>query len=331
MDHRSSFNLEPFPRPRVLVSRCLEFDAVRYNGERIPDQIIRELMPHVEFVPVCPEVEVGMGVPRKPVRLVQVEHKIRMLQPETGQDWTEPMRAFAEGFLEALGPIDGFILKSRSPSCGLRDVRVYPASSGAPASQKSTGLFAQAVLEHFPDYPIEEEGRLTNLRIREHFLMRIFASALWRQYRARGRMRDIVAFHTQYKLLLLYYNQSALIRLGRLVANSEGLAPEVLFARYEREFRRALERLPRLGHAENVLLHAFGYVSEKLERAERAYFLEVLRRFRNRQLPLSVPLALLRSWVLRFDEPYLKTQRFFEPYAAELVMLYDSDKGRTCS
>jgi uncharacterized protein YbgA (DUF1722 family)/uncharacterized protein YbbK (DUF523 family) len=319
--------LEPFPRPRVLVSRCLEFDAVRYNGERIPDRIIRELAAHVEFVPVCPEVEVGMGVPREPVRLVRTGEEVRLLQPATGKDWTKPMQDFARSFLESVGPIDGFILKSRSPSCGLREVKVYPASSNVPASAKGTGLFAQAVLERFPDYPIEEEGRLTNLRIREHFLTRIYASALWRSYRARGRRRDLVAFHTQYKLVLLYYNQSALRELGRLVANAT-LSEAELFEQYERGLRRALARLPRLRSAENVLLHAFGYVSDRLSRAERAHFLDVLGQFRRGQVPMSVPVALLKSWIVRFDEPYLKGQRFFMPYPQELVTLYDSGKGR---
>lgn len=320
--------LEPFPRPRVVVSACLEFEAVRYNGARIPDAVIRSLMPHVEFLPVCPEVEVGMGVPRDPVRLVQTPEGVRMLQPETEQDWTEPMRDFAQAFLEALGPVDGFILKSRSPSCGIREVKLYPQASTIPASGKGTGLFARAVLERFPDYPVEDEGRLTNLQIREHFLTRIFALALWRRYQERGRVRDLVEFHTQYKLLLLYYNQTLLRELGQLVAQADRVPREELFRRYEALFRRALARLPRAGSAQNVLLHAFGYVSDRLSPAEKSYFLDVLMQFRRRQVPLSVPIALLRSWIVRFEEPYLKQQRFFLPYPQELVMLYDSSRGR---
>jgi uncharacterized protein YbgA (DUF1722 family)/uncharacterized protein YbbK (DUF523 family) len=324
----STMELEPFARPRVVVSACLEFEAVRYNGARIPDAVIRSLAPYVEFLPVCPEVAVGMGVPRDPVRLVQTSEGVRMWQPETGRDWTEPMQQFACAFLEGIGPVDGFILKSRSPSCGIREVKLYPEQSPIPASGKGAGLFARAVLERFPDYPIEDEGRLTNLQIREHFLTRIFALALWRRYRERGRVRDLVEFHTQYKLLLLYYNQSLLQKLGQLVAQARHLPREELFARYGELFRRALARMPRTGNAENVLLHAFGYVSDRLSAAEKAYFLDVLLQFRRRQLPLSVPVALLRAWIVRFDEPYLKRQRFFLPYPQELVTLYDSSRGR---
>jgi uncharacterized protein YbbK (DUF523 family) len=153
-------SLEAWPRPRLVVSACLGFAAVRYSGELIPDKVVAALKAHVDFVPVCPEVEIGLGVPRPTVRLVRGEDGPRMVQPKTGEDLTERMRAFSRAFLSGLGEVEGFILKNRSPTCALKDAKVYAYADQGGAVGHGPGLFAQAVMAAFPLLPKEDEGRL---------------------------------------------------------------------------------------------------------------------------------------------------------------------------
>ncbi|MDH7488452.1 MAG: DUF523 and DUF1722 domain-containing protein [Anaerolineae bacterium] len=320
--------MSQFPRPRIVVSKCLGFAPCRWNGVTIPDEFVSRLEPHVEFVPVCAEVEIGLGAPRDPVRVVSVEGDLRLVQPATGKDFTDIMRRFARDYVAAVGVTDGFILKSRSPSCGIKDVKVYPGAGKMAASGKGTGFFAAAVLERFGDLPVEDEGRLTNFAIREHFLTRIFALARLREALQSGAMRDLVAFHARHKLLLMAYNQTELGALGRIVANPQKRPFADVAADYEAHFRRALLRPPRMGAIINVLMHALGYFSDSLSAREKAFFLDSLERYRARKIPLSAVTAILRSWIVRFDNAYLAEQVFFDPYPEALAEVTDSGKGR---
>ncbi|WP_448593782.1 YbgA family protein [Thermoflexus hugenholtzii] len=315
-----------FPRPRVVVSACLGFAACRYDGSLIPHRVVEAMGRYVEFIPVCPEVEIGLGTPRPPVRLVQEKGTVRLMQPDTGKDLTEAMQRFARAFLDRLPPVDGFLLKNRSPSCAVKDAMVYTAD-GMRGPGLRAGLFAEAVLERFGDLPVEDEGRLTNRSIREHFFTAIFALAALRETLEEGRMKDLVAFHTRYKLLLMAYSPRRLGELGRIVANPERAPLETVRARYAAAFRAALRHPPRRPTVVNALLHAFGYFSDRLSRAEKAHFLEIVAAYRARRLPLSTPLALLRSWTVRFDEPYLRQQAFLLPFPEELSSLEDSGRG----
>jgi len=317
-----------FPRPRIVVSKCLGFAACRWNGVTIPDEFVSRLEPHVEFVPVCAEVEIGLGVPRDPVRVVAGGAGLRLVQPTTGRDFTAEMTRFAQGFLNTVGEVAGFILKSRSPSCGVRDVKVYPSADATAPMGKDAGFFAAAVRERFGDLPVEDEGRLTNFAIREHFLTRIFALARLREALASGAMRDLVAFHARHKLLLMAYNQTAMRTLGRIVANPQKRPFADVAADYEAHFRRALLRPPRMGGIINVLMHALGYFSDSLSAREKAFFLDSLGRYRARKIPLSAITAILRAWIVRFDNAYLADQAFFEPYPEALAEVADSGKGR---
>ncbi len=167
--------MSEFAKPVVIISQCLGFANCRYNGEIIRDEFVEKLRPHVEFRPVCPEVEIGLGVPREPIRVVAVSGELRLLQPATGRDITERMRDFAASFLASLQEVDGFILKSRSPSCGIHDVPIYASTEGVESTTVDSGLFARAVRERFPDLPIEDERRLEDDGIKREFLTRLFA------------------------------------------------------------------------------------------------------------------------------------------------------------
>jgi uncharacterized protein YbgA (DUF1722 family)/uncharacterized protein YbbK (DUF523 family) len=315
-------------KPVVVVSECLGFAAVRYNGQVLQDEFVRALVGHVQFVQVCPEVGIGLGVPRDPIRLVADQSGSRLVQPATGRDLAGLMRRFSEDFLGGVGAVDGFILKSRSPSCGIKDVKVFASPEGSLSVGKSSGLFADEVLRRFPEAAVEDEGRLTNFRLRHHFLVRLFAAARLREVRNRPSLASLVRFHTEYKLQLMAYSQAGLNALGRIVANQESAPPATLCKDYAHRLALVLAHPARPSSNRNVLLHAFGYVSKHLTASERGYFLELLEDYRHERVPLSALLAVLRAWIVRFDVAYLHAQRFFEPYPRPLLELTDSGLGR---
>lgn len=324
---RPSFSSREFVKPLVVVSRCLGFDACRYDGSRLAEPFVSKLAPFVEFIPVCPEAEIELGTPRPPVRLVAHGETVRLVQPQRGRDVTESMTAFGKSFAGGLDEVDGFILKNRSPSCGFRDAKIYPDGGGGPSASRGPGIFARTVLERFPQAAIEDEGRLRNLPIREHFLTRLFALARLRAARAEGSMRTLVRFHTEHKLLLMAFSPKHLRLLGKAVANHERLDAERAWNAYASSFPAALARPPRRASHVNALMHALGYFSDGLGAREKTHFLGVLERYREGRHPLSTAVAVVRSWIARFERSYLEGQRFFEPYPAELGELTDSGKG----
>jgi len=178
--------MRTFARPVVVISKCLEYAPCRYDGAMISDEFVRRMKGHVEFRPVCPEMEIGLGCPREPIRVVSVGGELRLMQPTTGRDVTCEMHAFAAAFLGGLGPVEGFLLKSRSPSCGIKDVKVFAAPDADEPCGVGRGFFGAAVLERFPDAAVEDESRLQNPSLCEHFLTRIFTMAEFRSGRRGG-------------------------------------------------------------------------------------------------------------------------------------------------
>lgn len=306
------------------------------------------LVDHVDIETVCPEVEIGLGVPRDPLRVVGAPGAERLVQPDTGRDLTDEMTAYAAGRLAALGPVDGFILKSRSPSCGLKDTKVYPSAERSPASHRTAGFFAREVARLFPEAPVEDEGRLTNFRIREHFLAAVFTLASLRALReqafgdARGAASDtgrpplpprraaglLTRFHAANKLLLMSHSQAGMRQLGGTAANLQGTPIARVYEEYARGLSRALARPPRPSNTVNVLTHAMGYFKDGLTGPEKRLFLEMLESYREGRTPLGALLAVLGEWIARFDEPYLAAQTFFAPYPDTLVSIRDSGLGR---
>jgi uncharacterized protein YbgA (DUF1722 family)/uncharacterized protein YbbK (DUF523 family) len=312
----------------VVVSKCLEFASCRYNGLRISSPIVKLLKRHVEFVPVCPEVEIGLGVPRDPIRICERDGKRTLVQPATGRDVTDEMQLFIGTFFDSLEGIDGFILKNRSPSCGIRDVKIYSGPEERVHFNRDGGFFGGAVQERFGYLALEDEGRLSNFRIREHFLTRLYTALRFRAVSSSPSMKGIVQFHSEHKLLLMAYNQKELKELGRIVANHERRPVGEVFERYGEHLDLALQKPPRYTSNINVLMHALGYFSKELSTREKAFFLDSLERYRAEMIPLSALLYIVRSWILRFETAYLLNQVFFSPYPEELVEITDSGKGR---
>jgi uncharacterized protein YbbK (DUF523 family) len=190
-------------KPIVLVSSCLEFDHVRYNGQMIPSGIVRDLMDHAELLKVCPEVGIGLGVPREPIRFVNQDGKLRLIQHKTNRDVTDDMEKFSEEFILSLGDVDGFIFKSKSPSMGVANIKVYSGMVNAPVINRCGGFFSSKIAQKFPDYPIEEDDRLRNRKIRDHFLTRLFLFFRYRTALGQNRLEE---FHRQNSLLFSFYD-----------------------------------------------------------------------------------------------------------------------------
>ena len=310
-------------RLRIGVSSCLLGENVRWDGGHKRDRFLTdELGPFVEWVPVCPEVEVGLGTPRPTLRLVRRGGDVRMIEPKSGSDHTDAMRAYARRRVRALDREDlsGYVLKKDSPSCGMERVKVY-AGAGA-GTRDGRGLFAEALLERFPHLPVEEEGRLGDARLRENFVVRVFAyRRLRRLFASRWSAGALVAFHTAHKLLLLAHVPAAYSRLGRLVADARSFAREELSRRYQDEFMAALAHPSTRRQHTNVLQHMAGYFRGRIDVADRDELLALIEEHRLGRLPLIVPLTLVRHHARRLDVTYLLGQVYLDPHPKELMLL----------
>ncbi|MBN1871624.1 MAG: DUF1722 domain-containing protein [Candidatus Omnitrophica bacterium] len=320
---------DKFPKPNIFSSKCLGFAKCRWNGEIIQEGFIDKLKPHVKFITTCPEYEIGLGIPRDPIRIVLKQNAYRLMQLNTERDLTERMNGFVSEYLASLKEIDGFILKDRSPSCGIKEVKVYPGLEPSSSIKKTSGFFGEGVLKRYPHAAVETEARLNNFTIRGHFLTKVFTSAKFRQVKAGQKMKDLVQFHAENKFLLMAYSQKELKVMGNIVANRSGKGMGELLESYELSLRKALDSMPKFTSAINVLTHALGYFSKKLASQEKRFFLNSLEEYRREQVPLSVPVNLIYSYIIRFKEEYLKQQTFFKPYPEDLSEVKDSGRGRS--
>lgn len=309
-------------RIRVGVSSCLLGQEVRYNGGHKRDAFLVETFGrYAEWIPVCPEVELGMGTPREPVRLERQGDTIGMVGTTSHVDHTAAMRAFARRRTADLAADDlcGYVFKKDSPSCGMERVRVYGA--GGMPSRSGRGLFAEALMQRYPNLPVEEEGRLCDPRLRENFVERVFA---YRRLRAlfekRWKLGDLVAFHTAHKLQMLAHSTTGYQELGRLVAGAKAPSRGELRERYETLFMRALQTLATPRRQVNVLQHMIGYFSKQLDDAARRELLSLVEDYRAELVPLIVPITLVRHYVRHFDVAYLKGQAYLEPHPKELML-----------
>jgi uncharacterized protein YbgA (DUF1722 family)/uncharacterized protein YbbK (DUF523 family) len=307
---------------RIGVSSCLLGAEVRYDGGHKRDRFLTDVLArHVEFVPVCPELEAGMGVPRPPVRLVRAGNEVRMVETASGRDHTARMRAFASRRVAALRGLDlcGWVLKRDSPSCGMERVKVY--EPGVPGRREGQGLFAQALMAALPHLPVEEEGRLLDPALRENFVERVFAYRRLRDLLGRRfGPRELVAFHTAHKLQLMAHSPEAYRALGRLVAGQKRVSRAVLRERYEAGFMAALARRATPGRNANVLQHMAGYLRDGLAAPDRAELAESIHDYRRGLVPLVVPLTLVRHFARRLGVAYLLGQLYLEPHPKELML-----------
>ncbi len=309
-----------YPLPRIVFSRCLGFEACRYNALTIRSDAVNALKTLCQDVITdCPEIEIGLGVPRKSIRVVINGEEKRLMQPATGRDVTDEMKNHTLAFFNEIGDIDGFVLKNRSPSCGIKAVKYYPSMEEKSSFDHGTGLFGGMVMEHFPSIPTEDEGRLKDFDIRYNFYVRVFTWAQFRGVKDSGRMAELVRFHSVNKYLFMAYNQSAMRQMGKIVANHGRLSFDEVIPEYEKQMVRLFARAARVTANINVLEHCMGYFKDELSKSEKDFFLELLDGYRNGRKPLSVPMEVMQSWIIRFENKYLSEQRFFQPFPWDLI------------
>ena len=309
---------------RLGISSCLLGEEVRFDGGHKRDRFLLEsLGPFVEWIPVCPEVDAGLGIPRPALRLVatSANGEPRVLESRSGADRTKLLdraaKRQAAGFREH--DLCGFVLKKDSPSCGLYRVKIY--CEGMPSRRDGRGRFATALLARYPELPVEEEGRLNDPRLRENFIERVFAyRRLKGLFSGRWSSGEVVAFHTAHKLQLMAHSPQAYRSLGRLVAAVKDTPRAAFSAQYRQEFMQAMSVLATPGRVTNVLQHMAGYFRKALDDGSRRELAELIDDYRAGMVPLVVPLTLIRHHARVLDEAYLLGQVYLEPHPKELML-----------
>ncbi|KAF0185797.1 MAG: hypothetical protein FD164_58 [Nitrospirae bacterium] len=307
---------------RLGISSCLLGNKVRYDGQHKRDHfLVDTLGSYIDWVPVCPEVECGLPVPREAMRLVGDPGNPRLLTIRSGIDHTERMQAWAAKRIRELDKegLCGFVFKSRSPSSGMKGVKVYN-DSGMPV-HAGTGLFAKSFMDRFPLLPVEDEGRLNDAPLRENFIERIFAFHRWKQYRrSDATIRGLICFHTEHKLLIMAHSPKHYQQLGKLVADPRALPKNALLDEYSWLFFEGLSLLATNRKHANVLQHMMGYFKKQLVPDEKAELSDLIRSYHSGLVPLIVPITMLNHYVRKYDEPYLKQQVYLNPHPSELKL-----------
>lgn len=309
---------------RLGISSCLLGEQVRYDGGHKLDRYLRDVLgAYVEYVPVCPEVEVGLPVPRDTLRLVEdAQQRVRLVFSRSGEDLTEKMESWAQQRIKQLETeqLDGFVFKSKSPSSGMERVKLY--GKNAVPRKVGVGIFARCFMDHFPLLPVEEEGRLNDPRLRENFITAIFVLKRWRQLLAQGfTPGSLVAFHSRHKLLFLAHSEKHYRLMGKLVAAGRTMPLIELRDGYRVLMMEALRLKTTVKKQINVLQHILGYFKKQLTADEKQEVLELIEHYRQDLVPLIVPLTLINHYVRKYDQAYLHQQYYLNPHPKELKLL----------
>ena len=311
--------MEQQEKIRLGISSCLLGAKVRYDGGHKLDTFLRDILGrYVEFVPVCPEVEAGLGVPREAMHLAGDPARPRLVGIKTGTDFTGTMVDWARRRVEELAGegLCGFVFKSGSPSSGMERVRVY--SGPGAFSKTGSGIFARIFMERFPLIPVEDEGRLHDPEIRENFIERIFVWKRW--FETDKAPAGVVDFHTRHKLLILSHSETHYRAMGKLVARAGEVPPGLLLDEYQAKLMEALRLKATPRKNSNVLEHMLGYFKRDLTHDEKQEILEVIAMYRKGSLPLIVPVTLIAHFVRKYDKPYLRSQVYLNPHPIELQL-----------
>jgi len=307
---------------KLGISTCLLGETVRYDGGHKLDRFLTDTLgQYVQYVPVCPEVECGLPVPRESMRLEGNPDFPRLITSRTKQDMTERMVRWAKRRVVEFEEEDlcGFIFKSDSPSSGMERVKVYN-EKGMPV-KKGIGMFARIFMEHFHLLPVEDEGRLHDPELRENFIERIFTLKRWREVLGKKENRgNIVDFHTKHKLLILSHSPKHYKMMGKLVAQAKDLPLKELYWQYQTLLMESLRLKTTPKKNANVLQHMMGYFKEQLSSDEKKELLEVIDHYRKEYIPLVVPMTLINHYVRKYDQPYLKQQVYLNPHPLELQL-----------
>jgi len=307
---------------KLGIASCLLGNEVRWNGGHKLDRFLRdELGRYVEWVPVCPEVECGMSIPRETVRLTGDPADPRLVAPKSGTDWTETMRAWASSRLDQLEKenICGYVFRHGSPSSGMRGIKVWQAN-GQPL-YSGVGLWARMVMERFPSLPFEDDGRLHDPGIRENFIIRVFTLQRWREMLAAGPTRGaLIDFHTRHKLLIRVHDETLYRDMGRLTAHAAERDLDEVLTDYLAMLNKAFAHRATVKKHVNALTHCLGHFKKQLSHDEKQEMLEVIGHYHQELTPLIVPMTLLNHYVRKYAEPYLGAQWYLNPHPLELKL-----------
>ncbi len=311
-----------YSKPNIVISKCLEFEACRYDGQMINNKYVRLMKNHINFIPICPEVEIGMGTPRDTIHLVSNKNGKKLIQSSSGIDYADKMLKFSNDFLCSIDNVDGFILKSRSPSCGLTSTKIYPKiKKNTSPIGKGAGLFASKIKEKFIDHPIEEETRLNDVFLREHFFTSIFTLS---EFRSVTNFKELYAFQAKHKYLFMTYNQVKMRQMGNIAANLDNNSFEYVKKNYSDLLYKLFSKRPRYLSNINTQMHIFGYFKHMLSSKEKVYFLELLDKYRNGIIPISSVNTVLNAWSIANKNSYLMNQSYFQSFPSELIILNES-------
>jgi len=314
-------NKKPEKSIRVGISACLLGEKVRFDSGHKKDRYLTDVLgQYFRFIPVCPEVEVGMSTPREAVQLEGSPDAPRMVGNKTRYDWTERMNRYSADRVKKLeeSNLSGYILKKDSPSCGMERVRVY--SKGTP-SRVGRGLYAEALIRHFPLLPVEEEGRLNDSGLRENFIVRVFAyNRLQNLFSDKFSRKAVVEFHTAHKYLLLAHNPKIYRELGALVADIKGHTPSEFRELYSNLFMQNLKSKSTVKKNVNVLQHILGFLKKEISSEDKRYILSVIEDYHNELVPLVVPITLLKHYVFKHNIEYIRDQIYLNPHPKEMML-----------
>jgi uncharacterized protein YbgA (DUF1722 family)/uncharacterized protein YbbK (DUF523 family) len=307
---------------RIGVSRCLLGEEVRYDGGHKRDRFLTDVLGrYVEWVPICPEVEAGLGAPREAMRLIGDPQHPRLVTIKTGIDHTHALETITANRIETLKNLDlsGYIFKKGSPSCGIERVRLY--NEQGISSWKGIGLFARAFMKQFPLTPVEEEGRLCDPTLRENFIERVFCYRRWQDLIHKGATKQsLVQFHTVHKYLLMSHHPQQYEALGRLIGQAHQYRPRELVHRYGDLFMSTLAMKATVFKHVNVLQHMIGHFNDRLSVHEKSEMLSVIGDYHRGLSPLIVPLTLIKHYVQIFDVSYIRDQVYLNPHPKELML-----------
>jgi uncharacterized protein YbgA (DUF1722 family)/uncharacterized protein YbbK (DUF523 family) len=307
-------------KPTIGVSACLLGHNVRYDGGHKRDSFITDsLQQYVEYLPICPETAIGLGVPRPTIRLVgDPDHPRLVGVADSSEDYTDKMQQFTLSQSAYLTPLCGYILKKNSPSCGMLRVKVF-SDQNQHAIRKGSGIFAKALMQNLPTLPVEEEGRLNDPVFRENFINRIFVYHRWQMLQQRSfSAADLIAFHTDHKYLVMAHSQAAYQKLGRLLATLGDNDLQISAGRYIAELMPTLKRRVSRARHVNVLQHIMGYLKREISSADKAELVDSIEAYRRQEIPLVVPITLLKHYFRLHPDNYMSRQIYLQPHPEKL-------------
>lgn len=307
-----------YPKPKILISKCLGFEACRYDNLMICSPIVEKLKGFIEAIQICPEIEIGLKIPRDPIRIIKIQDKLHLIQPATKNDYTKKIYDFSINFLSTLNEIDGAILKRKSPTCGIKDAKIFASADRDDILSNGSGFFTKILMCLFAYLPIEDEKGLLNANIREDFYTRIFALSRFHYVKWQKSKKILSDFHRRMKYLLMAYNEKEMRILGRIIAHSKGKNYNALVNSYSKHYYKIFSKPTKISSHINAMNHITGYFKNQLSKKEKTFINDKINQYRNNQIMLSDLLKIIKRCAIRFNVNYIMEQYYLDPFPYEV-------------